>query len=118
MLVRIGAGEQDSCQLGLHLGVGQIRSPFFCHDDDVPRGQEPFVESEKFPEQAFYPVAPEGFPHLAPRHQPQSGAVSFPRSQGNAEVRRMQPFPPGLGPEVLPTAAKPLFSGKAGRLRG
>ncbi len=33
-------------------------------------------------------------------------------------MRREQPFPPGLGPEVLPAAAQPLLPGKAGRLGG
>lgn len=37
MVVSVGAGEQDSGQLGLNLSIGQIRSPFFGHDDYVSR---------------------------------------------------------------------------------
>jgi len=118
MSIRVGAGEQDSGQLGLHLGIGQIRSPFFGHDDNVPGRHQPLVASEKLPEEALHPVAPTGFAYLASRHQPQAGALPLSRGQGDAEMRRVKPFAPGLGPEVLPAAAEPLLPGKAGRVRG
>ena len=118
MFITVGAGEQDSSQLGLHLGIGQIRSPFFCHDDNVPGRQKLLVTAEKLPQETFHPVALAGLPHLAARHQPQPGACGLARGQGYAEVRRVPPFSPGLGPEVFPAAANPLVPGKAGPLRG
>jgi hypothetical protein len=72
------------------------------------------MAAKKFPEEAFNPVAPGGLAHLAPRHQPQPGACAFPWGQADAEVRCVQFFPPCLGPQVLPAAAKPLISRKAG----
>jgi hypothetical protein len=116
MVVSFGAGEQDPSQLGLHLGIGQIRSPFFGHDDNIPRGQDLFVAPEKLPQEALYPVAATGFAHLAPRHQPQAGAFAFPRGQADAEMRRVQFLSSCLGPLVLLAAANPLVSGKAGPL--
>ena len=118
MSIRLGAREQDSSQLGLHLGIGQIGSPFLGHDDNVPGRKQLLVAAEKLPEEALHPVAPTGFAHLAPRHQPQPGAGSLPRSQGDAKMRGVKSFSPRLGPEVLPAAAEPLVSGKAGRMRG
>jgi len=118
MVISSGAGEQDFCQLGLHLGVGQIRSPFFGHDDNIARRQNLFVATEKLPQKALHPVAATGFPHLATRYQPQPGGPSLPRGQADAEMRRVQSFSPGLGPQVFLTAADPLVSGKAGRFRG
>jgi hypothetical protein len=118
MVVRAPAGQQDFGQLGLHLGIGQSRSPFFGHDDNIPRRQALFVASKKLPEQPLDAVALKGLAHLAPRHQTQAAARALPRGQADAEMRRKQSFPPGLGPEVLPAAAEPLISGKAGRLRG
>ena len=118
MVLSLGAGQQDFRQFVLHLGIGQIRSPFFGHDDDVPRRQELFVAPEKFSQEALHPVAATGFAHLAPRDQPQPGAASLPRGQADAEVRRVQSFSPCLGPQVLLAAADPLVSGKAGRLPG
>ncbi len=118
MLVSLGAGEQDSRQLGLHLGIRQIRRPFFGHDDNVLRRQKLLVAPEKLPEEALHPVAAVGFTHLAPRHQPQPGAFAISWGQADAEVRRVQSFSPCLGPQVLLTAADPLVSGKAGRLWG
>jgi hypothetical protein len=76
------------------------------------------VAAKKLPEEALHPVAPGGLAHLASGHQPQAGAGALPRGQTDAEMRREQPFPPGLGPEVLPAAAQPLLPGKAGRLGG
>jgi|WetSurMetagenome_2_1015567.scaffolds.fasta_scaffold794104_1 hypothetical protein len=118
MVIRWGAGHEKPGQLGLHLGVGQIGSPFFGHDDNVHRRQESFVAPEKLPEQALHPVAPMGLAHLAPRHQPQPGAGSLPRGQADAEVRRVQSFSPGLGPLVFLAAADPLVAGEAGRFPG
>jgi hypothetical protein len=76
------------------------------------------VASKKLPEQALDAIALKGLAHLASGHQTQTAAWPLPRGQGHAEVRRIPPFSPGLGPEVLLTAAEPLVSGKAGRLRG
>jgi hypothetical protein len=76
------------------------------------------VASKKLPEEALYPVAPAGFAYLASRHQPQAGACPLRRGQGDAEMRRVESFAPGLGPEILPAAAEPLLPGKAGRARG
>jgi hypothetical protein len=118
MVILAGVGKQDSGQLGPHLGISQIRSPFLGHDDNIPRRQALFVAPEKLPEEALYTVALKGLTHLAPRHQTQAAAWALPRGQTDAEMRRKQSFPPGLGPEVLPTAAEPFVSGKAGRLRG
>jgi hypothetical protein len=118
MVYSTGAGQQDFGQLGLHLGIGQIRSPFLGHDDNIPGRQHLFMASKKLPKQAFYAVALKGLAYLAPRHQTQAAARAFPRGQADAEMRRKPTFPPGLGPEVLPAAAEPLISGKAGRLRG
>jgi hypothetical protein len=118
MVVSSRAGKQDFGQLGLHLVIRQIRSPFFGHNNDIPRRQNLFVASEKLSKEALYAVALKGLAHLAPRHQTQAGAGPLPRGQADAEMRRKPPFPPGLGPEVLPAAAEPLISGKASRLRG
>jgi hypothetical protein len=118
MVSSTDAGQQDFGQLGLHLGIGQIRSPFLGHDDNIPRRQGFFVAPEKLPQQAFYAVALKGLAYLAPRHQTQAAAQAFPRGQADAEMRRKPALPQGLGPEVLPAAAEPLVSGKAGRLRG
>jgi len=118
MGVSFGAGQQDSGQLGLHLGVCQIRGPFFSHNDYIPRGQSVFVASEKLPEQPFDPVALEGLARLAPRHQSQPGAWALSWGQADTEMRCIQFFPPGLGPEILPATAKPFLSGKAGRPGG
>jgi hypothetical protein len=118
MMISLGAGNEDFRQLGLHLGISQIRSPFFGHDNNIPRRQDLFVASEKLPEKAFYAVTLKGLAYLAPGHQTQARAFALPRGQAHAEMRRKPTFPPGLGPEVLPAAAEPLVSGKAGRLRG
>ena len=118
MVVLAGVGKQDFGQLGPHLGISQIRSPFLGHDDNIPRRQALFVAPEKLPDKAPYAVALKGFTHLASRHQTQAATGALPRGQTDAEMRRKQSFPPGLGPEVLPTTAKPFVSGKAGRLRG
>jgi hypothetical protein len=69
MVFRFGAGQQDFRQLGPDLGIGQIRSPFFGHDDNIPRRQHLFVASEKLPEKALNAIALKGIAHLAPRHQ-------------------------------------------------
>jgi hypothetical protein len=76
------------------------------------------VAPEKLPEQALDPVALAGLAHLASGHQTEAAGFPFPRSQGDAEVRRIPAFSPGLDPEVFRTAAKSLVPGKAGRLRG
>jgi hypothetical protein len=115
MVVSGGAAKQDSGQLGLHLGISQIRSPFLGHDDQVPRRQALLVASKKFPQEALDPVAPGGFAHLAPRHQPQPAVFPLPWYQADAEVRRVQFFSPCLGPEIFPAAPEPLVSGKPGR---
>lgn len=118
MTVNLPAPGQDFEQLDFHLVIGQVRSPFLGHDDDISRRQAVFVAAKKLPEEALHPVAPGGFAHLASGHQPQAGAGALPRGQTDAEMRREQPFPPGLSPEVLPAAAQPLLPGKAGRLGG
>ena len=118
MVISGGAGKQDSGQFGLHLGISQIGGPFFGHNNNIPWGQIPFMASEKLPEEPLNPVAPGGLAHFAPGHQPQPGAFALPRGQADAKMRRVQSFSPCLGPEVLPAAAKPLVSGKAGRLKG
>lgn len=118
MTVNLSALDQDLQQFGFHLVIAQIRSPFLGHDDDISRRQVVFVAPKKLPEEAFHPVAPGGFAHLPPRYQPQAGAWAFPRRYTDAEMQRVQLFSSRLGPEVLPAAAQPLVSGKAGRLRG
>ena len=118
MVVSRGAGEQDSGQLGLHLGISQIRSPFFGHNDNVPRWQDLLVASKKLSQEALDPVAPEGFAHLATRYQPQPRAFSLPGGQADAEMRRVQFSSLCLSPEILPAAAEPLVLGKAGRPGG
>ena len=118
MGVRVGAGQQDSGQLGLHLGVCQIRGPFFSHNDYITRRQPVFVASEKLPQQPFDPIALEGLARLAPRHQSQPGAWALSWGQADTEMRCVQFFSPGLGPEILPATAKPFLSGKAGRPGG
>jgi hypothetical protein len=117
-MVCFGAGRQDLQELGPDLCICQIRSPFFGHDNNIPGRQHLLVASKKLPEQALYAVALKGLAHLASGHQPQTASWPLPRGQGNAEMRRIPALPPGLGPEVLLTAAEPLVSGKAGRLRG
>ena len=116
--VRVGAGQQDLGQLGLHLGVCQIRGPFFSHNNYIPRRQPVFVASEKLPQQSFDPIALEGLARLAPRHQSQPGAWALSWGQADTEMRCIQLFSPGLGPEILPAAAHPFLSGKAGRPGG
>ncbi len=118
MMVGLGAADENPGQFGLHLGIGQIRGPFFGHDNNIPRRQELLVAPEKLPEEALHPVAAAGIAHLASRHQPQTGAEAFPRGQADAEMRRVQSFSSCLGPEVLSAAANPRVSGKAGRCRG
>jgi hypothetical protein len=118
MTVNLPAPDQDLEQLGFHLVIGQIGRPLFGHNDDISRRQAVFVAAKKLPEEALHPVAPGGLAHLASGHQPQAGAGALPRGQADAEMRREQPCPPGLGPEVLPAAAQPLLPGKAGRLGG
>jgi hypothetical protein len=118
MGVSVGAGKQDSGQLGLHLGVSQFSSPFLGHNDYVPRRQFFFVASEKLPQQPFDPVALEGLARLAPRHQSQPGAWALSWGQADTEMRCIQFFSPGLGPEILPATAKPFLPGKAGRPEG
>lgn len=116
--VQVRVTEQDSGQLSLHLGESQIRSSFFSHDNYVPRWQRFLRASKKLSEEALNAVTPGGLAHLAPGHQPQPGSLSFPRGYPDTEMRRVQFFAPCLGPEVLPATAKPLVSGKAGRLMG
>ena len=118
MMVGPGAADEYIGQFGLHLGIGQIRGPFFSHDNDIPRRQELPVAPEKLPEEALHPVAAAGLAHLASRHQPQTGTDAFPRGQADAEMRRVQSFSSCLGPDVLLMAANPRISGKAGRCRG
>lgn len=115
MMVSVGAGEQNPGQLGLHLARGQIRGPFLGHDNNVPPRQPLFVAAEKLPEEPLDPVAPEGLANFTPHHQTQAGAWTLGGGQADTEVRCGQFFSPGLGPEILPTAAQPLLSGKAGR---
>jgi hypothetical protein len=69
-MVRFGAGLQDLQQLGPDLGIRQIRSPFFGHDNNISGRQHLFVAPEKLPEQALYAVALKGLAHLASGHQP------------------------------------------------
>ena len=118
MGINVGAGKQDSGQLGLHLGICQIRGPFFSHNDYIPRRQPVFVASEKLPQQPFDPIALEGLARLAPRHQSQPGAWALSWGQADTEMRCIQFFSPDLGPEILPATAKPFLSGKAGRPGG
>jgi len=111
MAVSLGEGKQYWGQFGLHLCIGQIRGPFLGHDNQISPRQLLFVAAKKLPQQPLDPVAPDGFARLAPHHQTQPGACTLPWGQADTEVRCVQFFSPCLGPEVLPTTAKPLLSG-------
>lgn len=112
MVINRGAGEQDFGQLGLHLGIGQTGSPLFGHNNDVRWRQKSLVAPKKLPQEALDAVATYRLARFAASHQPQPGAFALPRGQTDAEVRRVELFPPGLGPEVLPPAAEPYLPGE------
>ncbi len=108
------AGKEDPAQLPLDFGVGQIGCPFFGHDNNILWRQGLPVATEKFPEQPFHPVAPDGFPQTFGHHQPEPRPGARPRGQDDAEVRRVQPFPRRLGRQVFPAPAQAGRLGETG----
>lgn len=72
------------------------------------------MAAEKFPEQAFHPVATHRLAQALGDHQPQSWMIRRTRGQAEAEVGRMQPFAPGLGRKKIPPPAEAIRLGEAG----
>ena len=72
------------------------------------------MAAEKFSQQPFDPIAPDGLSQSFGDHQAQAGMSLVIGSQGDAEMARVEPAALGLRPEEITAAAEPLRLGKAG----
>jgi hypothetical protein len=106
--------EQQPAQLCLHLMITQSVGSFFGHDNEILGWQKGLVAPEKFPQQAFYPIALHCFAQTPGHHQTQSGRLGPRGRQNNPEVARIKPFALDLRPEEVAAAAEPIRLGKTG----
>jgi hypothetical protein len=101
-------GRQHAAQLLFDLLVSQPLGALFGHDDQVNGRQLRAMTAEKFPEQTFHPIPLHSFAQALGHHQPQSGAGRGRGRQGHAEMTRIKPFTPGLGPKEVAAMAEPV----------